>query len=184
MYIVFTDICLLLTGTASRTEKGWNVHIHDNEIRGSQESSRFSNIDVLYLGFLGFLSRKMTLSVGNQAERCTWESLLFSSWSFNFSFRRCLLAHYIQLKFTSTDVFKFCQYAFIICNTLCVDISWPFHSQDFHEGQEGVKWELGFAFFGGWEMGLGSPLHDPLPYEFFCLPYISQFVSFDNLVSN
>ena len=21
------------------------------------------------------------------------------------------------------------------------------------EGREGVKWELGFAFFGGWEMG-------------------------------
>ena len=84
-------------------------------------------------GFLGFLSRKMTLSVGNQVARCTWESLLFSSWSFNFSFRLCLLAHYIQLKFTrSTNVFKFCQYAFIICNKLCVDISWPFHSQDFH----------------------------------------------------
>ena len=26
----------------------------------------------------------------------------------------------------------------------------PFHSQ---EGREGVKWELGFAFFRGWEMG-------------------------------
>ena len=75
----------------------------------------------------------MTLSVGNQAARCTWVSLRFSSWSFNFSFRRCLLAHYIQLKFTgSTDVFKCCQYAFIICNKLCVDISWPFRSQDFH----------------------------------------------------
>ena len=23
----------------------------------------------------------------------------------------------------------------------------------FHEGREGVKWELGFAFFRGWEMG-------------------------------
>ena len=23
-----------------------------------------------------------------------------------------------------------------------------------NEGREGVKWELGFAFFGGWEMGL------------------------------
>ena len=23
----------------------------------------------------------------------------------------------------------------------------------FIEGREGVKWELGFAFFGGWEMG-------------------------------
>ena len=22
-----------------------------------------------------------------------------------------------------------------------------------HEGREGVKWELGFAFFRGWEMG-------------------------------
>ena len=22
-----------------------------------------------------------------------------------------------------------------------------------YEGREGVKWELGFAFFGGWEMG-------------------------------
>ena len=32
----------------------------------------------------------------------------------------------------STDVFKFCQYAFIIYNKLCVDISWPFHSQDLH----------------------------------------------------
>ena len=61
----------------------------------------------------------------------------------------------IQLKFTrtasgSTDVFKFCQYAFIIYSKLCVDISWPFHSQNFHT----------------------------------CLPYISHFVRFDNLVFN
>ena len=27
----------------------------------------------------------------------------------------------------------------------------------FGEGREGVKWELGFAFFRGWEMGLGPP---------------------------
>ena len=28
-------------------------------------------------------------------------------------------------------------------------VKWTFHS----EGREGVKWELGFAFFRGWEMG-------------------------------
>ena len=55
-------------------------------------------------------------------------SLPFSSWSFNFSFRRSLLAQHIQLKFTrtesrSTDVFKFCQYAFVIYSKLCVDPS-------------------------------------------------------------
>ena len=27
------------------------------------------------------------------------------------------------------------------------------HSAGFQEGREGVKWELGFAFFRGWEMG-------------------------------
>ena len=69
--------------------------------------------------FFGFLSCKMTSSVGNQAELCTWGSLPLSSWPFNFSSRRSLLAQQIQLKFTRTasrsaDVFKFCQYTFII----------------------------------------------------------------------
>ena len=80
----------------------------------------------------------------------------FLKLTFQLSFRRSLLAEYVQLKFTrtafgSTDVFKFCQYAFIISSKVCVDISWPFHSQEFNMNS--------------------SVCH-----------YISQFVSFAKLV--
>ena len=60
--------------------------------------------------------------------RVMYVTLPFSSWPFNFSFRRYLLAQHIQLKLKrtesrSTDVFKFCQYALVICSKLCVDPS-------------------------------------------------------------
>ena len=91
-------------------------------------------------------------------------SLPFSSWPFNLSFRRSLLAQHIQLKFTrtasgSTDVFKFCQYAFIIYIKLCVDISWPFHSQDFHMNSSVCHTFLILLLLITWCLKNQSPLH-------------------------
>ena len=45
--------------------------------------------------------------------------------------------HFVQMQGKerhpeNSDVIKFCQFAFVIYSKLCVDISWPFHSQDFH----------------------------------------------------